>query len=171
MHSISTQQRTGWLSASKLSVRMATSAGWTDALVDIPSAYGVQGEQKMIYANWVSLISVGLLAKDEGFTDPKMAASRIMDCLSRSSYYVAYTGRKDISNQAVTINGHPGRYLRTNVLVSLTGQPTIKGDVVDVVVVDLGDNTFGVFMSTCTMGDTTVCAQVNTARKSLTVAK
>lgn len=121
-----------------------------------------------ISGTWVSTIAVGRIVRTD-FPEPKVAADRVLQCLASSQMYRGFTGRKDLTNEAVTIDGHKGQHLKSEVYVDGQG-PTIPGDVVDIVVLDTGDSKhLSLFFSTATIGDKNVIADVERVRAGLQV--
>lgn len=107
-----------------------------------------------VYPGWMSNVSVGALNATDGFTDPTVSAHQTMECYASSGYYSGYTGRKDLVDEATTVNGHQAWHMQAEVYVTMSNLPQVEGDVVDVYVVDVGsDDHFGVFISSVTIGD------------------
>ena len=118
----------------------------------------------------MSVSGVGGLPVAEGFSNPQTAASMMMDCFASSDYYMGYTGEREIRSQALTIGGHPAWWKRSEVYVSLPNLPQVRGDVVDVVVVNTGQTDFlGMHFNSATIGDSARQALVDHARESLKV--
>ncbi|MFC2640839.1 MAG: DUF2510 domain-containing protein [Propionibacterium acidifaciens] len=107
-----------------------------------------------VYPGWMSNVSVGALNSTDDFTDPTVSAHQTMDCYASSGYYSGYTGRKDLVDEATTVDGHQAWHMQAEVYVTMSNLPQVEGDVVDVYVVDVGsDDHFGVFISSVTIGD------------------
>lgn len=103
---------------------------------------------------WFSMFGLGALRVVDGFDSPKLSAFQVMSCFATSRYYQGYTGRKDVLSKEITVNGKPGWHLRTEVYVSMPELPQVKGDWVDVVVVDTGNpESLGILISSATIGD------------------
>jgi hypothetical protein len=164
-----TPQVNGKLTAGTL--RVDQIAGWSPDGFYLPFTYDGHWQYKDIYPGWISNIGVALLANVDGFTDVRSSAEMVMECLASSSYYVGFTDRVDMTNAATTINGHPAWHIRSQIHVSLANLPQVEGDVVDIIVVDLGDGKdhLGLYTSAFTIDDTAVQQQVETAMATLTV--
>ncbi|MDO4411557.1 hypothetical protein [Cutibacterium sp.] len=118
----------------------------------------------------MSVSGVGGLPVAEGFSDPQTAASMMMDCFASSDYYMGYTGEKEIRSETLTVDGHPAWWKRSEVYVRLPNLPQVRGDVVDVVVVNTGQTDFlGMYFNSATIGDSKRQALVDHARESLKV--
>ncbi|WCC81018.1 hypothetical protein O6R08_03065 [Cutibacterium equinum] len=118
----------------------------------------------------MSVSGVGGLPVADGFSDPQTAASMMIDCFASSDYYFGYTGEQEIRSEALTVDGHPAWWKRSEIYVSLSHLPEVRGDVVDVVVVDTGQTDFlGMYFNSATIGDSTRQALVDHARESLRV--
>lgn len=162
-----TKQKDGWLTSGSLSVK-SMGGDWLSSTIELPSAYDNASEIMFIYPNWTSTSTVARLAKDDGFTDPQSAAGYMMDCVARSGYYAGFKSREDLGSEAMTVDGHPAWHLSANVYAEDPNAPEAKGDLVDVVVVDLNEQSLGVYVSGCTIGDKEVCDQVH---KTITTLK
>lgn len=72
-----------------------------------------------------------------------------MQCLTNSSYYPDLIERKNVLNKAVTINGKNGWRIKT--FVSVDRPDGITGDIVNIVVLDTGnENAFGFYTDSAT---------------------
>lgn len=144
------------------------SLGWGRSGFSLPWMYEISSEIKSITPTWMSVNAVGLVKKSDGFTTPQRAARAAMSCFGTSGYYRGFTGRKDIKSESYQVNGHATHWLRAEVYVNDQGD--IQGDVIDIVVVDLGDPEYlGVYLNSATIGDGAVQAEVDRSRESLTV--
>ncbi len=141
---------------------------WNMGDMPMPWVYDLNSQSRQIEPGWMSDLVVGELHTDEGFTGPRMAAESMISCLATSSYYLGYSGREYIRNQAIEIDGHAGWRSTANVYVA--DRPGIKGDVVDVVVLDIGvPGKLSVFTSAATIDDTQNLAEAASAFDSLRV--
>ena len=128
------------------------------------------GQLLQVVPGWVSNSAVGGLLVSDGFTSPKQAAYGFLSCYATSSYYQGFTGRTDTASGAVTIDGHPGWHLRSEVRVIFPTDARITGDVVDVVVVDTGDPTMlSYWEGNATIGDEAVQRQIDQVAGTLRV--
>ncbi|GAA1394502.1 hypothetical protein GCM10009599_19050 [Luteococcus peritonei] len=151
--------------------------GWDDAtamLFTLPWVQNMQAQTKVIHraggTSWFSVNAVGALAVADGFEDPRTSAQQMMSCFATSGYYSGFTGRKDLSSQAVTIDGHKGWWLRSEVHVEMAALPQVEGDVIDVVIVDTGDGeSLGAYVNSGTIGDTEVLDALARSREAMTV--
>lgn len=146
--------------------------GWDDAdNFSMPWTYDMGAQTDTVYSGWFSLVSVGALSVADGFEQPKRSTQMMMSCFATSSYYLGYSGRKDLVSKAVTINGHAGWHLRSEIYVNMLNLPQVKGDTVDVIVVDLGNPaSLGVFVSSYTIDDAGRQKQVEGAIATLTTS-
>ncbi|HEX2855918.1 MAG TPA: DUF2510 domain-containing protein [Propionibacteriaceae bacterium] len=128
---------------------------WTPGGFSMRWAFGTEAVTDTVYPGWFSVASVSMLSKADGFTSPKASAYSVMSCFASSSYYTGFTGRQDLLSERVTIDGHQGWRIRSDVRVSISNLPQVQGDVVDVIVVDTGSpDSLGLFVSSYTIGDT-----------------
>ncbi len=143
-------------------------AGWDKNGFTMRWAYNTQSQTDEVYSGWMSVVSLSALSVADGFEQPKASAYGVMSCFASSSYYNGFTGRKDISSEEVTISGHKAWHLRSEVYVNLPDLPQVRGDVVDVVVVDIGDpESLGLWVSSYTIGDHSRGAKVEASLESL----
>ncbi|HWJ66412.1 MAG TPA: DUF2510 domain-containing protein [Nocardioides sp.] len=103
---------------------------------------------------WISLTGVGGLARSNGFDDVAEAAEVIMQCLTGDEdVYEGFTGRTDLTNEAVTVDGKPAHRITAEIRVDSARVQT-EGDVTDVIVVDTGDpETYGLYIGMASIGD------------------
>jgi hypothetical protein len=102
---------------------------------------------------WAALLAVGSVRADDGFIEPKQAADAMMQCIASSGFYSQFIGRKDISSRAVTIDGHRGWSLRTEIRVD-NSHLSVPGDVAEVIIVDTGEQgTLSFFTGFVPIGD------------------
>ena len=113
--------------------------------------YDVDGQALDVTGSWFSQMTVGALASEDGFHEPQAAADAIISCVASSVFFRGFTGRKDLHSKEITVDGHQGWTIRTEVRVS--GFEGIEGSVLDVVVVDTGvDGALGFFVGETTIG-------------------
>lgn len=143
---------------------------WQDETLVLPWVHSQASQVDDVYPGWMSVSGVGGLPVADGFSDPQTAAAMMMDCFASSDYYQGYTGRKVITSQQMTVDGHAAWWMRDEIYVSLPNLPQVRGDVVDVVVVDTGASDFlGMYFNSATIGDSARQALVDRARESLRV--
>ena len=84
------------------------------------------------------MVAVGELHTADGFHRPKQAADGVMQCLASSFYYAYFTGRTDVFAKKITVDGHTGWALRSQIHVD-DPDVTATGDLVEVIVLPTGD--------------------------------
>ena len=129
------------------------------------------GQVKEIYPGWMSNVGVAALNNEDGFTDLRVSATQTLDCFASSGYYLYFTGRETLLDEAMTVDGRPAWRIRAKVFVDSPDLPQVDGDVVDIIVVDLGPNKdhLGLFVSSATIDDEPVIAIVDEVIASLRV--
>lgn len=158
----------GLMHGGGLSIEPPPSNDWQSSPISMAWLYDHNSTIKYITGNWMSNVSVGEVRRDEGFADPRGAAEQLMGCMASSDLYMGFTGREDVANAAYEIDGMPGWRITANVLVNSQGD--IKGDVVDIIVLDLGDDaTLSVFISCATIENEENLNEVIAASESLRV--
>lgn len=151
-----------------LSFEPPRSSEWEDYPINMAWLYDHNSTIRVITSGWMSNISVGEVRMDEGFADPRSTAEQLMGCMASSGLYLGFTGREDVANAAYELDGKPGWRITADVLVNTQGD--IKGDVVDIIVVDLGENdTLSVFISCATIENQENLDEVTAAAESLRV--
>lgn len=161
----------GWLQGGGLKVRGIPQ--WRPAVVEMGWVYDMSAQTDEVYrtdtTRWFSMLSVGALRTSDGFRQPKLSAFQVMSCFATSHYYSGYTGRKDILSEAVTIGGRSGWHLRSEVYVQMAALPQVKGDWIDIIVVDTGNpESLGVFIASVTIDDNARMDLVEAAIATLT---
>lgn len=160
--------RDGRMHGGGLSIEPPRSGDWQPFPISMQWLYDHNSTIKFITSEWLSNISVGEVRRDEGFADARSTAEQLMGCMASSGLYMGFTGRVDITNAAYELDGRQGWRITADVLVNTQGE--ILGDVVDIIVVDLGDaETLAVFISCATIGNEENLAEVAAATRSLRV--
>ena len=88
-------------------------------------------------------------------------------CIRDSFYSEGNGGVEQVSSKAITVDGHDAWRLRLRVLVDTYG-PTIPGDVVDIVVVQIGEVRCAL-LTFATIGDAETQRQVDASLATLRV--
>ncbi len=153
----------GGISAAKIQ-------GWEERPMYLQWVSDFHAQMDEVRLGWVSNIGVGQLNTVDGFTSPQIGAQQSMECFASSGYYLNFTHRVDLINEATTIDGYPAWRLRSEVHIESADMPEIDGDVVDILVIDLGDpERMGIFVSSVTIGDERRQALVDASIASLRV--
>lgn len=151
-----------------LSITPPPGSSWRPDPVFMPWLYDHNSTTRSITYGWQSNVSVGEVKRSEGFSDPRTTASQLMGCLASSDLYRGFTGREDFTDESFTLDGDGGWRITANVFVDSQGD--IKGDVVDVIVLDLGDpDKLAVYISCATIDDEKNLAEVAAVAESLRV--
>ena len=149
-----------------LSFEAPSTWGWVKAPVSMPWLYDHNSTIRPIADGWMSNLSVGQVLRSEGFKDPRTTAAQLMGCLASSALYQGFSGREDLVDESFVLDGHGGWRITANVRVD--NQDPIEGDVVDVIVLDLGDpDHFSVYISCATIDDTKNLEEAARAVESL----
>jgi hypothetical protein len=132
-------------------------------------AYDVDGQDKQIEPQWFAMFAVGALSTADGFEAPHQAAEGVMECTATSDYYDGFQSRRDLFSKRVTVAGHPGWEIRSEIRVQ-SSKTTLPGDVVDVVVVDLDSpESLAMFWGAVPIGDQAMTRQLDTVVSQLAV--
>lgn len=151
-----------------LSFEAPKGSSWRPDPVYMPWLYDHNSTTREIVFGWQSNVSVGEVKRSEGFSDPRSTATQLMGCMASSGLYLGFTGREDLIDESFTLDGDGGWRITADVLVDSMG--AIKGDVVDIIVLDLGDpEKLAVFISCATIDDKKNLEEVTTVVESLRV--
>jgi hypothetical protein len=164
-----TRQVSGKLTADTLQVDQVP--GWIPEGLTLDFTYDYHFQYKVIYPTWISDSGVALLSNADGFTDIGPSAEQIMECFASSGYYDDFSGRVDLVDEQTTISGHAAWHIESEIHIDDPTLPDVAGDVVDVIVVDLGGTKdhLGLYLSAYTIGDDVTKQQIQTAMATLTV--
>lgn len=164
----STQQGFGVLRGGGLEVD--TISGWRNQYMYLQWVSDLHSVADTVRPGWISNVGVGQLNAEDGFSDLKTSALQTMQCFSSSGYYENFVERIDVVDTATTIDGHSAWRMTSEVRISSPAMPEIEGDMVDIIVVDIGDpNRLGVYISSVTIGDTARQEKVDAAVATLRV--
>ncbi len=122
-------------------------------------------------AGWFNGASVSAVKRQKDFKTPKQAAESSASCDAHSDYYKGLTGVEQVFSKPIQVDGRPGHWVRIRARIDEPELlPGIKGDVVDVVVVDTGDpNEFSMFLASSTIGDKKTLSTMEELIKGLRV--
>jgi len=124
-------------------------------------AYDVDGQLLTIQPEWFAMFAVGALSVVDGFEQHEQAAEAVMQCTATSTFYEGFTARKDLHAKAMTVSGRPAWSVRAEIYVD-TKRTILPGDVVDVVVVDLGGpESLAMFWGAVPIGDQDLIEQLD----------
>ncbi len=166
-----TRQSGDRLTAGSVSIQKVP--GWTVHPMTLPWTFDLHTQVDYVYADyWMSNVGVASLANQDGFVDVRTAAWQNFSCFKTSGYYTGYVGDRTIVDEAVSIDGHPAWRVRAEVYVDLPDLPQVRGDVVDLIVIDLGpqNDHLGLFVSSFTIDDVARGKLVDDAVASLRVS-
>lgn len=160
----------GWITGGGLAYQAIPN--WDIQPMWLPWMHDLTAQTDVVYTSaavsWFSMASLGALDLGDGFTEPKASTFQVMSCFATSEYYSGYSGRQDKLSEEFNVGGHKGWHLRTEIYVNMPSLPQVDGDIVDVIVVDLGEpESLGVFLSSATIGDSARIAMVEDAIASL----
>lgn len=127
-------------------------AAWEPLRAPLLFASDVQAQKVPVSTDWINIIAVGSLERDDGFTNPEIAARAAMDCMATAaSFYPGLTHREEVVSRSLTISGHPAWHVRQVFYVSEPAN--VKGDVIDVIVVEVSESRpLGFFTGSATIG-------------------
>ena len=89
---------------------------------------------------------VGELVAGDGFFAPKDGAEIVLRCVTGTFYGNAEVTRNDTKSQAVTVDGHDGWLMESDLSFSIPGLEATN-ELLTVVIVDLKNGTAGLFAS------------------------
>ncbi|RRD46008.1 hypothetical protein [Tessaracoccus sp. OH4464_COT-324] len=166
---VSVIQSDGRMLGGGLSIVAPTSRGWNDNKDYMPWMVEQNSTTKRITANWVAGVDVGAVKKSDGFSDPKKAAHNILSCMASSWLYDDFTGKEVLVDEAWSVGGKSGWFLKANVLVDRADW--VKGDVVYIYVAELGrPDELAVAVGTATIDHPESIGEVEGAMNSIALA-
>ena len=171
--SATTRQVAGRVSSSTLSIAVPPGwdryNGWR-----YPFTYDLQTAAKSIVPSddWWADVSLGRLAKADWVGGIAEIAARLPMCFATAQYYTDLTGVETLTSEPMDISGHAAWAVTSNVLVG--DPPSVGGDRVTVIVVDLGNDLdhYGLVEAVCTINEPIglgSCADIDSVIPTLTV--
>ncbi|GAA2091687.1 hypothetical protein GCM10009841_00100 [Microlunatus panaciterrae] len=94
--------------------------------------------------SWVAGVLIARLLAGDGFYGPKQGATVVAECITAKFYGDSEVHRGDKKNKALTIDGHDAWIIESHLTFDVPDVRT-KGELMIVVVVDVGDGEGGLF--------------------------
>jgi hypothetical protein len=117
----------------------------------VPFGRDIAYQSVLVHANykggkesWVASILVGELYAGDGFYDPEQASEIVTRCIVRSFYDDAAVTRADVQNKSITLDGHDGWLIETNLHFNIPGLAT-KSEWVVIAIVATSELTSSLF--------------------------
>jgi hypothetical protein len=131
--------------------------------------YDTSAQLQVTEPGWASSFTVGEVRRAGRFAAARQAAGHTLQCMITGDGFAGFTGRKDLRNEAVTIDGRPAWMIMAEVRVE-RNDISVEGDRVVVIFVDDGrkDRLSG-FVGLVPLGDTRRIALLDTVIKGLRV--
>lgn len=131
---------------------------------------GASGVERLLEPRWISLLTVGLVLRADGYSSPEQAAVSIARCMATSpNFYADHVSDRLVSSRRTTVDGHEAWEVRHDVRIDTPGLRA-RGARILVVVVDPGDAaSYGVFAGDATLGDPRSNRDMERAARSLRV--
>ena len=95
---------------------------------------------------WGAAVMVGELVAGDGFFAPKDGAEIVLRCVTGTFYGGAEVTRNDTTSQAMTVDGHEGWIMESDLSFSIPGL-NATNELLTVVIVDLENGSAGLFAS------------------------
>jgi hypothetical protein len=102
--------------------------------------------EKTATLSWGAAVMVGELVAGDGFFAPKDGAEIVLRCVTGTFYGNAEVTRHDTKSQAVSVDGHDGWLMESDLSFSIPGLEATN-ELLTVVIVDLKNGTAGLFAS------------------------
>jgi len=118
---------------------------------------------------WMSVLALGALEKEDAGSDLEAAATAVMECMANSSdFYLNMSDTQELASEATQVDGHDAWRVRWEIRVA---DPEVDagGDVAEVVVVDTGDDDYGLFAGVVPLNDQKLIKRLGAAVSGLTV--
>lgn len=131
--------------------------------------YDTSAQLQVTEPGWASSFTVGEVRRAGRFAAPRQAAGHTLQCMITGDGFAGFAGRKDLRNEAVTIDGRPAWMIMAEVRVD-RDDISVEGDRVVVIFVDDGrkDRLSG-FVGLVPLGDTRRIALLDTVIRGLRV--
>lgn len=94
--------------------------------------------------SWLAGVLIARLLAGDGFYGPEQGADLVVKCILGVFYGNAVVERDDVKHQATKVDGHAAWLIESNLSFDVPGIKT-KGELLIVVVVDVGDGEGGLF--------------------------
>ena len=115
--------------------------------------WDTQGVSQTTEPGWQSIFAVGEVRRTAGFSTTEAAAHSSMVCAIRTDWYLNFSGRKDIRDAAITVDGHPG-WIVTAEIHDASPKIKVAGDQLTFVVLEDGrQDAFSVWCGMVPLGD------------------
>lgn len=111
-----------------------------------------QSQDQVTEPGWISVFAVGAVESQPYFDSLEGVATSSMECGITNGWYSGFTGRTDLRNEPMTVDGHDAYIVEAEVRVDKEGL-SVEGDVLTFVAVQTGKDTYGVFMAMAPIGD------------------
>ena len=95
---------------------------------------------------WGAAVMVGELVAGDGFFEPEDGAEIVLRCVTGTFYGGAEVTRNDTTSQAMTVDGHEGWIMESDLSFSIPGLKATN-ELLTVVIVDLENGSAGLFAS------------------------
>ncbi|WP_090591747.1 DUF2510 domain-containing protein [Auraticoccus monumenti] len=110
----------------------------------VPFGRGMMRQQMSVDDSppWIVSLNVGTMVSGDGFFSPEQGVHVVMPCLIGEYYFDQDVERRDVRDEALTVDGHPGWVLETELTFDIEGLDFTSERLV-LVIVDLDDGTAG----------------------------
>lgn len=119
-----------------MSVAAPTAPGWGERSTYMPWMAEQNSTLREVVPGWVASVDIGIVRAEDGFTSPKQAANAMKSCMASSWLFNTFTHAEVLKNEPFSVDGKEGWYLQVEIHVDR--EDWVKGDLVDIYVVDLG---------------------------------
>lgn len=126
----------GRMHAGGVSIVAPMEPGWAASTTYMPWMAEQNSRTRGIVDGWVASVDVGTVREVDGFRTPKQSAKAMVSCMASSWMYDGYTGHEFLVDEAFSLDGSSGWHVKVNVYVDRFDG--IRGDVLDVVILDIG---------------------------------
>lgn len=124
---------------------------WSDPKLETRVPFGADAHTQTItiekysaYNEWVASVLVAQLQAGDGFYTPQQGSEIVTKCVIGSFYGDTAVQRKDLVNQATTVDGHPAWTVESHLSFNIRGLKT-KGELLIVTIVQTGDGEASLF--------------------------
>lgn len=127
-----------------------------------------QSQSQTTEPGWISVFAVGSVQSQPYFDSVEGVARSSMECGITNGWYSGFSGRKDLRNEPLDVDGHEAYIVEAEVRVDKEGL-SVEGDILTFVAVDTGADSYALFMGMAPIGDEPRKAIYADVLESLTV--
>ena len=147
------------------------SSGWDDYTESrLAWSYDLAGVYKPLVPTWINWAQAGALRIGDGWESPQKSAEQMIQCMVGSPLYagVVITSQRGLLSKAISVDGHSGWRVQWEVMVDRDDR--IPGGVLDLIIVDTGNENSLSFFVTAATPDTAAMQDAEAMLETVRIA-